>query len=783
MTNHLGAAVQVRAEEDTWLRQAVMAIFVLITALLLALPSVVGAQEYKFDSVKVEGNQRIESAAILNYAGIEKGQVVTAGQLNGAYQRILDSGLFETVEISPRGNRLEIKVVEYPTINRINFEGNARLKDDALSTLLESQPRRVLNPTMVERDAARIAEAYSQSGRLAARVTPRVIRRSDNRADLVFEIFEGGITEVERISFVGNQHYSDRRLRRVLQSKQAGILRLLIKQDTYVADRVEFDKQVLRDFYLSRGYIDFRTTGVNAELARERDGYFLTFNVQEGQQFKFGNISVNSEIAAIDAAVYMEALKIKPGVVYTPLLVENSIARLERLALRDGHDFVRVDPRVTRNERDLSLDVEFALVRGPRIFVERIDVEGNTATLDRVVRHQFRIVEGDPFNPRGIRESAERIRALGFFEAAEVNAREGSSPDQVVVDVDVVEQATGSLKFGGTFSTDNGIGIVVEFSEKNFLGRGQFLSLSLATASELNDYAFTFIEPAFLGRDLAAGLVLRYQEREPDETRWATTVGEFRPSLAFPVSEFGRLRLRYTGKNHKMEIDPAQSVAGSLIDAEAARGDIWQSSVGYTYVYETRNRGLDPTSGYRFEFGQDFGGLGGDYEFVSTFGKAIAETTVLQEEVKLSATFEAGALYSPNKDSRVTDRHFLSTSQLRGFEPFGVGPREYQAGGVQDDALGGNYYAVARFEAQFPLGLPEEYGINAGLFYDVGTVWGLDQTSANVLYEDMSLRHVVGLAVFWDTPIGPLRFNFTKALKKEALDQERNFDFTISTEF
>lgn len=783
MTNYKGAAVQVRAEENTWLRQAVMAIFVLTTVLLLALPSLVNAQEYNFDSVKVEGNQRIESAAILNYAGIEKGKVVTAGQLNGAYQRILDSGLFETVDVTPRGSRLEIKVVEYPTINRISFEGNARLKDDALASLLESQPRRVLNPNVAERDAARIAEAYSQSGRLAARVTPRIIRRSDNRADLVFEVFEGGITEVERIGFVGNQKYSDRRLRRVLESKQAGLLRLLIKTDTYVADRVEFDKQVLRDFYLSRGYVDYRTTGVNAELSRERDGYFLTFNVQEGQQFKFGEITVNSEIDAIDSAEYLDALRIKPGVVYSPLLVENSIARLERLALRDGHDFVRVDPRVTRDERNLTLNVEFAVVRGPRIFVERIDVEGNTTTLDRVIRHQFHIVEGDSFNPREIRESAERIRVLGFFETAEVNAREGSSPDQVVVDVDVVEKPTGSLKFGGTYSADYGIGVVIDFAEKNFLGRGQYLSLAVSTSSELSDSSFTFIEPAFLGRDLSAGIVLRYVERDPDDARWTTNVGEFRPSLVFPVSEYGRMQVRYTGKNNKMNVDPSLSIPGSLIDAEAARDDVWQSSIGYSYTYDTRNVGLDTTRGVLLEFNQDFGGLGGDYEFIASTAKVVGEMTVLQEEVSLSATFEGGALYSPNKDSRVTDRYFLSSKQMRGFEPLGIGPREYQAGGVQDDALGGNYFAVARFEAKFPLGLPEEYGLNAGLFYDVGTVWGLDQSSANVLYDDLSWRHVIGIAFFWDTPIGPLRFNFTKALKKEDFDIERSFDFTISAEF
>ncbi|WP_127112231.1 outer membrane protein assembly factor BamA [Shimia sediminis] len=785
MTKQNRAVARAAVQNNNKLRHFLLTIFFLISAALLALPTFAEAQQYKFDTISVEGNKRIESTAILTYAGIAKGQTVTAGQLNNAYQNILDSGLFESVELAPSGNRLKITVAEYPTINRISIEGNARLKDDALSSLIESKSRQVLNPTVAERDAARLAEAYSQAGRLAARVTPRVIRLSDNRADLVFEIFEGDVIEVERVSFVGNQHYSDRRLRRVVDSKQAGILRRFVRSDTFVSDRIEFDKQVLRDFYLSRGYVDFRVTGVNAELARERDGYFITFNVQEGQQFTFGEVSVLSEIEGLDAAVYLESLKIKSGVVYSPSLVENSIARLERLALQHGQDFVRVDPRITRNERDLTLDVEFALVRGPRIFVERIDVEGNTSTLDRVIRQKFRIVEGDPFNPREIRESAERIRALGFFETAEVNAREGSTPDQVVVDVDVVEKPTGSLKFGATYGSSVGIGLVVSFAEKNFLGRGQDLSLSFSTASEEQEYFFSFFEPAFLGRDIRAGFVLRYQERDPDQARWTTSVGEFRPSLRFPVSENGRLTLRYTGKNNKLET--GVSYPGSLIDQEEARGDIWQSALGYTYAFDTRNKGLDPTSGVRLEFSQDFGGLGGDYEYISTRALAIAETTVLQEEVTLRASFEGGGLHSPNKDSRVTDRFFLNARQMRGFEPLGISPREIDLSGAtsQNDALGGTYYAVARFEAEFPLGLPNEYGITGGVFYDVGSVWGLDNTSGigTIVHDDFNLHHVIGFSLFWDTAIGPLRFDFTKALKKETYDEERNFDFTIAAEF
>ncbi|MCM2562462.1 outer membrane protein assembly factor BamA [Lutimaribacter sp. EGI FJ00015] len=771
--------------------------FLLIAMALTGLPEPASAQSYRFTDVRIEGNQRIEPGTIMSYAGIARGETVSAAGLNDAYQRILGSGLFESVEIEPRGSTLLISVTEFPTINRISFEGNRRIDDDVLQQVIESEPRRVFSASVAERDATRIAEAFNNAGRLGAQVTPRIIRRGDNRVDLVFEIFEGGLVEIERIGFVGNQVYSDNRLRRVLESKQAGLLRAFIRKDTFVADRIEFDKQVLNDFYQSRGYVDFRTTGVNAELTRERDGYFITFNIYEGQQFRFGEITTTTELGEVDPDEFRDALRVRPGVVYSPSVVENSIARLERLAIRKGLDFIRVEPRITRNDRDLTLDVEFAIVRGPRIFVERIDIEGNATTLDRVVRRQFRIVEGDPFNPREIRESAERIRALGFFETADVNAREGSSPDQVVVEVDVEEKPTGSLSFGGAFSSSDGFSLQAALTEENFLGRGQRVSLSLSGAEDNRVYRLQFTEPALLGRDLEFGIDVGYIETDNLDSNYDTDLVRFRPSLGFPVGERSRLNLFYQAESVNMEADYEEFTAplpavvtGSVISDEAGLGRVLTSSVGYTYSYDSKINGLNPNAGWRFQFGQEFAGLGGDNKFIRTTAKASAETSVLNEEVTLRASLEGGALTFSQGTSRVTDRFNIGGSIMRGFSPDGIGPRQYVddgAGNVINDALGGNIYAVAKLEAEFPLGLPEEYGIRGGAFYDVGSVWGLDDSFASgasgIQYEDRSFRHVVGLSIFWNTPIGPLRFNFTKALEKEALDDEQKFDVTLSTRF
>ena len=793
MSRTTGGAASRRTLRKGTLRRTAFALSLLVSMGFVAAPNFAEAQSYRFSSFVVEGNNRIEDAAIASYAGIAQGQVVSAGDLNDAYQRILATGLFETVEIIPAGNRLIVRVTEFPTINVVRFEGNQRLKDDVLEAVVESQSRRVLNPATAERDADAIAEAYAQAGRIAARVTPRVIRRSDNRADLVFEIFEGTVAEIERLSFVGNRVYSDRRLRRELDTKQAGLLRAFVRRDTLVEDRIEFDKQLLRDFYQSRGYVDFRVTGVNAELARERDAYFLTFNVEEGQQFTFGEITVVSDLPEIDVEIFEQTLRIKPGKTYSPLLVENAISRMEKRASQEALDFVRVEPRITRNDRDLTLDVEFSLVRGPRIFVERIDIEGNTTTLDRVLRRQFKVAEGDPFNPREIRESAERIRALGYFSSSEVNARQGSTPDQVVVDVDVEEQPTGSLSFGGTYSTDAGFGLVAGFSERNFLGRGQSLTVNLSTSPDVNDYQLGFVEPGFLGRNVALGFNLSYQDSDSGTVRFENTTARFQPFLGFSLGEQSSLRLQYTYEDVDMKVltavgDPAQ-VTGSIINAEGARGRLANSSIGYTYSFDSRIGGLNPDAGFLLEFGQDLSGPGSDVEMIRSTARAVAQTKVLNGDVTLRATLEGGAIYSQNDDTRVHHRFALGNRQFRGFEPFGMGPREVSTaddGATVNDGLGGKFYAVARFEAEFPLGLPEEYGISGGVFYDLGSLWGVDGTPAagnSLLYDDFTLRQTVGVSLFWDTPIGPLQFNWSRAVSKEAFDKEQTFNLTIRTDF
>lgn len=488
-----------------------------------------------------------------------------------------------------------------------------------------------------------------------------------------------------------------------------------------------------------------------------------------------------SEIEGVDAAPYAAENRVGRGDFYNPAAIDNTIRRMETVSIQRAQNFVSIEPRVTRNPANGTLDLTFALTRGPRIFVERIDIEGNTTTLDQVIRRQFTTVEGDPFNPREIRNAAERVRALGYFADAQVESRQGSSAEQVIVDVNVEEQPTGSLSFGASYGVNSGIGLNMSLNESNFLGRGQTLGLSISTADGDRAGSVTFIEPFFLGRDLKLGLNTYYSETENLNADYDTSGIGLRPSIEFPISANGRLELRY--RLSKEELSGVEDTSSVLLQDE--EGERITSALGYTYSWDTRLTGLDPLTSYKLRFSQDFAGLGGDTKSVTTTALAGVESNAWREEITLRAELEAGAIMAYGDYSTWILDRFRGGNKVRGFEPNGIGPRDLNA--ENQDGLGGNYYWAARAEAQFPVGLPEEYGISGGLFADVGSVWGLDNTDGNggpgSVDDSMYVRASVGASIFWTTPIGPLRFNFSKAIRKEDYDEDQNFDLTISTRF
>ena len=750
------------------------------------------AQEFKISSLMIEGNRRIEAATIQSFSGIKEDSVLSVGEVNDAIQLVRDSELFESVAAEFKGTTLIINVVEFPTVNVVTFEGNKLLDETELKNLVRTSPRRVYSASQVSDDTNSITATYANRGHISASVEPRIIRRTDNRVDIVFEIIEGGVVEIERISFVGNRMFSDSRLRRILATKQAGLFRLLVQRDTLIEDRIEFDQQILKDFYNSRGYVDFQTLSVNSELSKTKDSFFVTFHVQEGQQYKFGQITTSTSLSDIDPQLFKRAVKAEKSEIFSPEVVENSIVRMERLALELDLDFARVEPRVMRNDAGLTLDIDFIVSRGPRVFVERIDISGNTTTSDRVIRRQFKIVEGDALNPREIRASAERIRALGFFGDVDVSTREGSFLNQRILDVTVTEKPTGSLSFGANYNSSNGVGLVASFRESNFLGRGQATNASINTTSETKKLSFSFLEPAALARDIALNLNFEYQRTDSNNAKYDTDSLNTSSVLGFPISKTEALGLKVFWES---ELISDVTTGSNIILNEALQGRRSDFGLGYSYSFDNRRTGLNPKAGTFIKFGQDFAFTGKD-PFLRTNMKLGGETYVLNEDVKLTGIFEFGALlFDSSSSSRVTDRYFLGNNLFRGFAAGGLGPREKNVLGspLIDDGLGGNYYAVARFESKSPLGLPEEYGIELGAFFDAGSVWGLDASSlttaanastpSQVLYDDFTLRAVAGVSIFWTTPIGPLRFNWSDAVKKAPGDVEQSFDLTVSTSF
>ena len=746
-------------------------------------PSTLIAENLSFSSISVEGNKRLSDEAIVNYSRLVTGSIISSEDLNDAYRKIVSTGLFKNVSFKQSNQKLVISVTEYPTVNEISFEGNKKFTDEKLSSFIETKSRFVLAPNTLENDVAELQKVYKNSGRILARIQPKVINLSDNRVNVVFEVYEGSVVEIETINFVGNRTFSDRKLRGVLRTKQASVFRKIIQKDNLIDERISLDKKLLTEFYKNRGFADFRINNVNAELSEERDGFFITYNITEGPQFSLGKIDFISAVKELNASNFTSFSNLKSGEVYSPTDVKSNISKLEENLQAVGFEFIRVRPTVIRNMSNLTIDLKFVFEQSDKLFIERIDISGNTATLDRVVRRQFFIVEGDPFNSREINAAADRIRSLGLFSDSFVKVLPGSRESLVVIDVKVIEKPTGSLTFGAGYSSEAGLGGLIEYGEKNFLGRGQALSFAINTGKDDQLYELSFYEPMFLRNDLGLGINLSAKDTQRQNAAYDTDSLNFGPYIVFPVGEKSNLKFQYSLEKTNLS-NPGD--VGSIISNEVNEGSITSSSMGYVFSYDSRVFKNNSQNGFAFKLGQQFTGLGGDKTAFKTTMKAAAQSNTFKNDLKLSAEFEAGILTYTEGNSRVIDRFFLNSRKMRGFEPGGVGPREClngECGVSNNDALGGENFAVVRFEAEFPLGLPDEYGLTGGLFYDVGNLWSLRKINNDVLYEDGAWRQSIGASLFWRTPIGPLRFNFSDVLKKEVFDRDESFDLTISTRF
>ena len=523
-------------------------VILFIVILLLSfsiLPNKAHTQETLVSSINVDGNKRISSDTIVSLSKVQVGSAYSPTQLNSALQSIKKSTYFKTVDISIFNNILNINVIENPTINSISFEGNNTLSDINLNELIRSNQRQTLLISQVEKDTNKIATAYADTGRISAIVTPKVIELSDNRVDLVFEITEGRITEVEKITFTGNRVFSDLRLKGVIATKQAGIFRRFIKSDTFVKDKLDYDIDLLRNFYINKGFIDFEVQS-SVELTREKDAFLINYNIKEGQKYIFSEIKFDTSKLNIDEKSLDKINRIKNGSKYDRRRVTKLIDEIDIYLAKNGFNFFEPVPVVSRNDENLTMNVEIQINETRKVFVERIEVEGNSTTLDEVIRLQFDFVEGDPFNRRKVLEAVDKIRGLGFFSNVETSTRNGSAPEKIIIEVKLTEKPTGSFGIGAGYNSSDGTVATFNVNERNFLGKGQTLKFDLSTSKIEKQTALGFEDPSFLGRNLFAGISFGQTTLTPSSVSLNTDKLYFAPKVGFPLSRDSKISIKYS---------------------------------------------------------------------------------------------------------------------------------------------------------------------------------------------------------------------------------------------
>ncbi|MEQ8433940.1 MAG: outer membrane protein assembly factor BamA [Oceanicaulis sp.] len=748
-------------------------------------------------NIQVEGNQRVEADTILSYVLIQPGEVADPRLINLSIQTLYGTNLFSDIRIALDGPNMVIFVEENPIVNRVILEGNRALADDKITDEIELQARAIFTRSRVQSDVQRILQVYRQSGRFAAQVTPKIVELPQNRVDLVFEISEGPVTGVRRIAFVGNQAYSDSRLGGEIVTTEARWWRFFSSNDNYDPDRIEFDREQLRSFYNDRGYADFRVTSVVAELTPDQSDFYVTFVMDEGERYDFGEIVVETGIDELNTEYLESIVPTQPGQLYNGSLIESAVDQLTFAAGAAGYAFVDISPRVVTNREDQTVDVRYVIDQSPRVYIERIDIVGNTRTLDRVIRRELDIVEGDAFNQALLQVSRARVGQLGFFEDVEVEPYQGSAPDRARVEVRVTEQPTGELAFGAGFSSTDAFLVDFSISERNLRGRGQFLRFRVSASSRRQQIDIRFTEPRFLDRNLAAGFDL-FQVRSDfsREASFETQSTGFTLRAGFPLT-----RAVQAGVNYTLRTDEVNVFGQATPSIARAAGSRVTSLLGYSLSWNRLDDVREPSNGFRLAFNQDFAGIGGDVRYIRTEVQAGWYKNLIRDDIVFSVTGDSGYLFSWGGDTaRINDRFFKGGNTFRGFETAGIGPRvvarrdEPDPDGdefISGDALGGNFYAVGAAELSFPLGLPEQYGIRGSLFTEVGTLGLLPDDDQIIEGEQgspftvdrLAPRASAGLSVFWDSPFGPVRFDFAHAFVKEDYDRARFFRFSTRTGF
>jgi outer membrane protein insertion porin family len=730
--------------------------------------------------VQIQGNVRAEPETIRSYLQLKEGQPYDHAAADRSLKALFGTGLFSDVVIEMQGSTLVVKVTENPIINRVAFEGNRKIEDDKLRDEVQSKPRQVFTRARVQADVERILTIYRRSGRYNASVEPKVIKLDQGRVDLVFEINEGDVTGVQRISFVGNEAFGDGTLRGKIRTSESAWYRFLSSDDRYDPDRLNLDRELLRKFYLSEGYADFRVVSAVAELAPNREGFFITFTISEGERYKFGKVEVSTRFAGLDVDVLQSYLTMSEGEWYDADEVEKTVTALSDIVGSLGYAFVEVRPNIRRNKDNLTVDVTFDIQEGPRVYVERINISGNTRTLDKVIRREFRLAEGDAFSTAKVRRSQQRLRNLGFFEKVDISAQPGSAPDKTNLEVQVVEQSTGDISFGAGFSTTSGILGDISVKERNLLGKGQELrlGLSIGTLSTLVDLSFT--EPYFLDRPMAAGFdIFRTSNDRQNVASYSDRSIGFSLRAGWAYTEHLRQNVRYTLR--QTDIYNVQPWASTIVQQNAGTSVV--NEISETLAWDTRDTRLNTTKGFLLRNTMAVAGLIGTEQYYRTTADAVYYQSIF-EDVVASIGGSVGGVFPYSGSGaalRLNNLFFIGGDTLRGFAVGGIGPRD----SITADALGGTYFYSATTELSFPLGLPKEIGIFGKAFVDIGSLWGLGGPAqySNTVLTSNTMRISTGVGIQWVSPFGPIRIDYAIPLQQDPWDKTENIRFSFGTRF
>ena len=738
--------------------------------------------------IRIEGTQRVEPETVRSYMQIGPGDKFDSERLDQSLKSLYGTGLFSDVTLRREGDTLIVHVVENPVLNRIVFEGNSKLSDKTLNDEVQLKPRSVYTRQKVQADVGRILDLYRRNGRFAATVDPKIIKLDQNRVDLVFEINEGNFTGVTSINFVGNQIFDADKLRGVVSTKESRWWRILSTSDTYDPDRISYDRDLLRKFYLSQGYADFRTVSAIAELTPERDGFLVTFTVEEGKRYKFGKVDLVNELKTIDPAILRALITTKEGDWYNADAVDDTIHAITNALGNRGYAFVQVQPRVNRNADKHTIDVTYDVKEGPRVYVERIDITGNLRTLDRVIRREMRLVEGDAFSTEKLDRSQQRLKNLNYFKKVSVTNTQGAAADKTVVHVNVEEQSTGDFTFGVGFSTTDGPLVDAGIHERNLLGQGLDLRVDTLASFRAQQGNISFTNPYFLDRNVAAGFdIFAIQRNNQDFAGFSqfTLGGDLRAGyqIAGPLRQTVKYTLRQdrifnvcttSGATQGLCSPPA-----SIYVADQA-GSRLTSAIGQTLLYDRRDNPNNPTAGWFVSEGNDFAGAGGDVRYLRTSVSGGVYHAWAPQWVA-SITGEGGYIFGVGQGVRIEDRFYVGGDNLRGFATGGIGPRDANT----QDALGGNTYYVGSITQGFPLGLPAELGLSGRLWTDFGSLIHTDDTAnaANPIEQSDAIRVSAGFGFTWQSPFGPIRIDIGHPILSKKFDKISIFRFGFGSSF